>query len=226
MGMAEPFTVRHDSPIAVGNGISAVAMLVGLRLAPKTEIRDPGATSLPRLAALTTRSIEGGVTAASKFQARAVNPEEVRAIRAAPLASGASVRVKADPLPAASGCSATRVGRSRLPVDNSTRSIRPLATVVPAGPLRRSPCPSAKANPAKNSGPIQVATGTSEAFSRLFPAANWPSLDAANAPASDAPNFRETVNVSAPGSYNSTFPSAEAARIAAPLGAATRTVSA
>src|ERR1700726_1606878 len=134
MGMAAPFTVRQDSPIAVGNGISAVAMLVGLRLAPKTEISDPGATRLERLAALTTRSIEGGVTAASKFQASVVNPDAVRAIRALPLARGASVRVNADPPPDASGCSATRVGRSRLPVDNSTRSIRPLAAVVPVGP--------------------------------------------------------------------------------------------
>src|ERR1051325_691193 len=80
IGMAEPPTVRQDAPIAVGNGISDVAMLTGFKFVPKTAIRDPGATGLVRSAAFTTRSIVGGGTGVSKFQDKAVKPDAVRAI--------------------------------------------------------------------------------------------------------------------------------------------------
>ena len=45
-GMAMPFTVRQDSPRAVGIGVWLVATLIRLKLAPITLINPPGATGL------------------------------------------------------------------------------------------------------------------------------------------------------------------------------------
>ncbi len=45
-GMATPFTVRQDSPSAVGIGTWLVATFVGLRPEPITLISPPGATGL------------------------------------------------------------------------------------------------------------------------------------------------------------------------------------
>src|SRR2546423_13317521 len=125
--MVVPLTVRQDSPIAVGNGISEVALLMGLKLAPNTAIREPGATGTVRSAAFTTRSMLGGATGVSKFQDRAVNPDTVRAIRVFRLAKGANVRVNTEAPPEASGCSATRVGRIRSLAAKSKRWIVPPA---------------------------------------------------------------------------------------------------
>jgi hypothetical protein len=59
IGIAALFTVRQDSPRAVGSRISEVTMLIALKLAPNTEIREPGATGEIRSAALTTLAGEG-----------------------------------------------------------------------------------------------------------------------------------------------------------------------
>src|ERR1041384_2167729 len=80
IGIGFPLMVRHDSPIAVGSGISRVAMLVGFRFEPNTVIKDPGATRPLKSAALPTRTMAGAATGESKSHASAVKPDVVRAI--------------------------------------------------------------------------------------------------------------------------------------------------
>src|SRR5450432_2324675 len=176
IGIAVPFAVRQDWPRAVGNGISLVAILVGLRLAPNTVIKDPGAKRSVKSAAFPTRWMEGGATAESKFQAKAVKPEAERAISVFRLASGASARVKTEAALGASGCSATRVGRMRSPVPRSMRSIKPHKAAVP---VSRTPRPSTKAKPAVGVSPSQEGEGTSDPLTRRLPARNEPESDAA-----------------------------------------------
>src|SRR5580700_1901430 len=102
--MAEPFTVRQDSPMAVGSGICDVATLVGFRFVPNTAISEPGARVGVRSAALTTPWIAGGATGVSKFHDSAVKPDTVSAIKVLRLAKGARVRVNTELPLAASGC--------------------------------------------------------------------------------------------------------------------------
>ena len=88
-----------------GNGISDVAMLTGLKLVPKTEIKPPGAMSPPKLPAFTTEVMLGGGTEEAKFQGSTVTPETVRFMMAVWLASGAMVRVKGEAADPSSGAS-------------------------------------------------------------------------------------------------------------------------
>src|SRR5438552_8768333 len=102
--MAEPLTVRQDSPIAVGSGICEVARFVGFRFVPKTAINDPGASLPVRSAAFTTRSMPGGATGVSKFHDYAVKLDTLSVTSVFRFARGASVRVKTELPPDANGC--------------------------------------------------------------------------------------------------------------------------
>src|SRR5579864_8477996 len=54
IGAGVPFTVRQESPSAVGTGSSLVAIFTGLNWLPHTVTRPPGATGRVSSAALTT----------------------------------------------------------------------------------------------------------------------------------------------------------------------------
>lgn len=54
MGTGVPLTARHDSPRAVGTGISLVAILTGLSWLPQTVTSPPAATAGVKSAVLTT----------------------------------------------------------------------------------------------------------------------------------------------------------------------------
>ena len=54
IGTGTPFTVRQESPNAVGIGISLVATFTGLNWLPQTVTKPPGATEEEPSAAFTT----------------------------------------------------------------------------------------------------------------------------------------------------------------------------
>ena len=171
MGSGTPFTVRHDSPRAVGSGISLVAILTGLKSRPRTVIRLPGASPRDMSAALTTCSICGGLR-------RVVAPRqhgEARDRQGNERSAVGERRQRAD-----ERC-VRRAGERRFhhPGHQKSRSARYVHPLnVPVARRRRGGPESVLVHEAKPDDTPAVASsfavGTRDSFSRILSTANCP----------------------------------------------------